>query len=101
MKPSLREKERYCVIKVDADGKEVQKEIDRCIRLFIGLLGSAEANVKFLKECWEKPFGIVKVSNRYVSHFKASLGFSNLVFDVPYTTGMIKKAKIFIRSSKG
>lgn len=100
MKPSLREKERYCVIDVKADAKEVRKEIKRCTEVFLGLLGCAEANVKFLPECWEPPFGIVRVSNKKVQQFKASLAFSKLVFDVPYTTGMIKKAKTFIKSRK-
>lgn len=93
-------KERYCVIKVDCSVGDARVEVERCARFFMGLLGAAEADVEFLPECWNRPYGIVRVSNRMVSRFKASLAFSSLVFDVPYTTGMIKKAKTFIKSGK-
>lgn len=99
MKPSLREKKRYIVLITNLDKNDAEKEVMRCVSDFIGILGSARAGVQFLGECWDKKkkMGVIRCNNRYANEVKASLILSKKKFSVPLTTGVIKKAKTFIK----
>ena len=103
MKPTLKEKKRYIVFGTDAGIDKAQAEVENCVVRFIGTLGAAKANAKVLTECWDngKGMGVIRCSNRYVDKVKASLAFSKLKFRTFLVTGMIKKAKTFIRQYKG
>jgi RNase P/RNase MRP subunit POP5 len=101
--PALKEKKRYIVIATDLSAGDAEKEIMRCVHDYIGLLGAARAGVQFLSECWDttKGMGIIRCNNRYATEIKASLILSKNRFSTPFTTGIIQKAKTFIKRYDG
>lgn len=103
MMPALKEKKRYMVFVTDLDMNQASKEIKRCVHDFIGILGSARAGVQFLDECWDKNkgMGVIRCDNKYTNEVKASLILSENFFSIPFTTGIIQKAKTFIKRYDG
>jgi ribonuclease P/MRP protein subunit POP5 len=84
--PSLREKKRYLAFEVISKGKvtgfdAVSNAIWQSCHQFMGQLGTAKAGIMPLENKWnaEKQKGIIKVSNKYVNHVKASFVFANKI----------------------
>ena len=104
--PSLREKKRYLVFEVISKDKiksfdAVSNAIWQSCMQFMGQLGAAQAGIMPLENKWnsETQKGIMKVSNKYLNHAKASLIFANkiegkdVIFRSVGVSGILKKAE--------
>ncbi len=108
--PSLRQKKRYIVFNVnDEKGslqftiKEVKKEVEDAIVLFIGQLGMSKAAPMFLKEKFRNNHFILKVNHKWVDECKAALSLIKKIKNKPVivksiiTSGTLKKAGAYIK----
>ncbi|MCS7134410.1 MAG: hypothetical protein NZ889_00925 [Candidatus Pacearchaeota archaeon] len=115
LKPSLREKRHYLLIKVnsekDLDEKEIKEKIKKAIFEFIGILGYANAGPIFIdiedenlkKEMKSKKMIVLSVTTKFVKHVKAALILSkekNFSLDCIRVSGTLKKIKDFIKEMK-
>ena len=68
LKPSMREKKRYLLVK----GNNLRVNIEKAILEFIGVLGMSKVCLSFIKS--EKDSAIISVNREMVEHVRASLG---------------------------
>ena len=81
LKPSLREKKRYVVVKVISDSnkkfnyKDIKESFDKALQDFFGILMLSKASPMLLKEKFNKENQtlVIKISNKYVKELKAAL----------------------------
>lgn len=83
--PSLKEKKHYLVLKTD----RTSAEIENAILEFIGTLGYAKANPRFVLA--DKDKMIIAVNTKYVSKVKAGLAMHGI--PCIGVSGTINKAK--------
>lgn len=105
LKPSLREKKRYVVFKIVSekavvfDFKDVEKEINNAILLFLGILYSGKAGIIIIKNQYLSNYGVIRVNHLFVHELKASLMHVteikgiNVTVDVIGVSGILKKAR--------
>jgi len=104
--PSLREKNRYVVFKVNSNEKlgfgEVKKGVENgCFKL-MGQLNMARAGLRVMDE-WENNKGVIKVSNKYLDEVHAGLLFIQGIngkkagVESVYVSGVLNKAKERLR----
>ncbi|MFH1823148.1 MAG: hypothetical protein ABH817_00300 [archaeon] len=87
LKPSLKEKRHYLVIKGN------QKEIESAILKFIGILGYSKAGPIFVET--KKDYSMLSVTTKYVEKVKSALIFDKKGLECVGVSGTIKKAKRF------
>ncbi|MCB9359470.1 hypothetical protein H6503_06055 [Candidatus Woesearchaeota archaeon] len=106
IRPSLKEKKRYVVFKVIADSGQVKPESiftaieEKCLN-FMGILSYSKAGLMILRNQFDTTLnmGIIRVSNKYVDHVKASLMMITLIDGkrsnviVKGVSGILKKAR--------
>ncbi len=87
LKPSMREKKRYLLIK----GKNLKKNVEEIIKDFIGTLGMSKTSLSWIKtgEDWV----IVSVNRNMVDAVKASFCISPEKIYVKKVSGTLKKLK--------
>jgi len=67
LKPSMREKKRYLLIK----GKNPKENIEKAIKDFIGVLGMSKLGLGWIKA--EKDQAIISINREMVDNIRASL----------------------------
>ena len=75
--PVLKEKKRYILYECDASNKINNIQIEQELRGFIGDLGLAKANLKFIKSNNNR--GILQVNHHFVHEIKAGLALINQI----------------------
>ncbi len=101
MLPSLREKKRYIVFKVESENELSKKDyfdlIKSSFKSFLGELGLAKAGILFLPD-WKDGKGIIRVSHKEVDNIKAALSLvkgtnSGVKIKTLYVSGILDKAR--------
>ncbi|MCK5625174.1 hypothetical protein KAI04_05055 [Candidatus Pacearchaeota archaeon] len=67
LKPSMREKKRYLLIK----GKNPKKEIEKALKDFLGVLGMSKIGLGWIKT--GKESAIISINRKMVDNVRASL----------------------------
>lgn len=80
LKPSMREKKRYLLLK----GKNLKVNVEKAILEFIGVLGMSKAGLKFVKP------NIISVNRESVNHVRASLAVWPDKIEVLKVSGTLK-----------
>ena len=95
MRPTLREKRRYMLL--EFNGRK--EEVIRCVKEFLGDLGSAKANPEFVKS--GKKWAVLKVERKFVDDVRASFVLSPFPIKVIKVSGTIKKIRKLIEKRGG
>lgn len=93
LEPSLREKKRYLVYKVIADGEITENEISKsilreCLQ-FLGELGVSKAGILLVHDLCTTRHGVLKVNTPYVNEVKMSLGLIKTINGKPVVISII------------
>ena len=67
LKPSMREKKRYLIIK----GKNPKENIEKALKDFLGVLGMSKLGLGWIKT--EKDSAIISINRKMVDNVRASL----------------------------
>jgi len=84
LKPSMREKKRYLLVK----GNNLRENIEKAILDFIGVLGMSKAGLEFVKN--DSGSAIIAVSRKSVDHVRASFAVWPGKIEVMRVSGSIK-----------
>ncbi len=84
LKPSMREKKRYLLVK----GKDLKKNIEKAILDFIGVLGMSKTGLEFIKE--KKDFVVISVNRGVLDSVRASLCIWPQKMEVKRVSGTLK-----------
>jgi len=84
LNPSFREKKRYLKI----TGKDLDKNVNKAILEFIGILGMSKASPKFIKK--GKSSAIISVNRKSVDHIHASFAAFSEKIEVVKVSGTLK-----------
>ncbi|RLG17562.1 hypothetical protein DRN62_00880 [Nanoarchaeota archaeon] len=97
MRPTLKEKKRYILIR-SIEGDVKWEDIKKAIREFLGDVGLAEANPKVMEK--GKGYIILRVRHDMVDEVRASLVLLDALLSVPRVSGTIKKIRDFIKEGR-
>jgi len=84
LKPSMREKKRYLLLK----GKNLKSNVDKAILDFIGALGMSKACPNWIK--LSRNSGILAVNRKALNHVKASFGVFSDKIVIEKVSGTLK-----------
>ena len=84
LKPSMREKKRYLLIR----GKNLKSNVEKAILEFIGVLGMSQAGLNYIKT--GKDWIIVSVNREAVDKVRASLAVYGEKMKVEKVSGTLK-----------
>ena len=84
LKPSMREKKRYLLVK----GKNLKENVEKAILEFIGVLGMSKTALGFIKT--GKDSAIISVNRGSVDHVRASLAVWPEKISVEKVSGTLK-----------
>ena len=84
LKPSMREKKRYLLIK----GKNPKENIEKAIKDFIGVLGMSKLGFGWIKK--EKDSVIISINRKMVDNVRASLAVWPEKMTVKRVSGTLK-----------
>ena len=87
LKPSMKEKKRYLLIK----GKNLKTNIEKSILDFIGILGMSKAGLSWIKS--SKDSAIICINREMVDKVRASLSICPERITVERVSGTIKGLK--------
>jgi len=87
LKPSMREKKRYLLVK----GENLRENVERAIKDFIGVLGMSKTSLSWIKV--EKDWAIVSVDRKMVDAVKASFCILPERISVEKVSGTLKGLK--------
>ncbi len=87
LKPSMREKKRYLLVK----GNNLRENVEKAILDFIGVLGMSKAGLEWIKSSSDN--GIIAVNRESVEHVRASFAVWPEKIDITDVSGSIKKLK--------
>ena len=87
LKPSMREKKRYLLVK----GKNLRENVDKAILDFIGILGMSKAGLEFIKSGPDS--AVIAINRKSVDHVRASFAVWPDKIDVERVSGSLKKLK--------
>jgi len=103
LKPSLKERKRYVVIKVTSEKNiplnDIIETINRSCLDFMGILLFGKAGMIILKNQFSSDQGIIRINHKYVDFLKAALLEIKEIkkikvnIEVCGVSGIIKKAK--------
>ncbi len=88
LKPTMREKKRYLLIK----GKNLKKNIEDSILDFVGVLGMAKIGLKFIKSY--KNSIIISITRESLNHVRASFAVWPNEIKITKVSGTLKGLKI-------
>lgn len=84
LKPSMREKKRYLLVK----GKNLKKNVEKAILDFIGVLGMSKAGLSWIKS--GKDSAIISVNRESLNHIRASFAACSEKISVEKVSGTLK-----------
>ena len=84
LKPSMREKKRYLMIK----GGNIKENAEKAILEFIGILGMSKLGLSWIKH--EKDYAIMSINREEVNKVRASLALWPGKFKVLRISGTLK-----------
>ena len=84
IKPSMKERKRYLLVK----GKSLKSEIPKAIHDFIGVLGGSNVSLSFIKS--GKDFSIISVNRGMLDKVRASFSVWPEKISVEKVSGTIK-----------
>jgi len=87
LKPSMREKKRYLLIK----GKELKKSIPKAIKEFIGTLGVAKSSPRFIE--LKKDKAILSINRKSLDHVRAAIALWPDKIIIERVSGTLKGLK--------
>lgn len=87
LKPSMREKKRYLLVK----GKNLRTNIEKAILEFVGVLGMSKTGLGWIKS--NKNSVIISVNREMVEHVRASLAVWTDKMVVERVSGSLKGLK--------
>lgn len=87
LKPSMREKKRYLLVK----GINLDENIEKAILDFIGVLGMSKAGLKWIKSSNDK--AIIAINRESVNHIRASFAVFPEKIAVEKVSGSMKNVK--------
>ena len=87
LKPSMREKKRYLLLK----GNNLNEDVEKTILDFIGILGMSKAGFKCIKR--GKNSAIISVNREMMNEVRASFSASKNDIVVEKVSGSLKKLK--------
>ncbi len=89
LKPSMREKKRYLLVK----GKNLRENIEKSILDFIGVLGMSKAGLEWIRQNSEEKSAIIAVNRESLNHIRASFAVWPEKIQVEKVSGSLKKLK--------
>ena len=87
LKPSLKERKRYLLIR----GKNLKTNVEKAILNFIGVLGMSKASLSFIKD--GKDWAIICVNRGSLNHVRASFAAWPHTIRVERVSGTLKGLK--------
>lgn len=84
LKPSMREKKRYLMIK----GENIKENAEKAILEFIGILGMSKLGLSWIKA--GKDYAIMSVNRKEVNKVRASLALWTGKFKIERISGTLK-----------
>ena len=87
LKPSMREKKRYLLLK----GRNLKGNVEKSILDFIGVLGMSKAGLEWIKSSSDS--AIIAVNRKSVDHVRASFAVWQDKIDVKKVSGSLKGLK--------
>jgi len=84
LKPSMREKKRYLLVK----GENLKENVEKAILEYVGVLGFSKASPNWIEI--KKDFGIVSVNRKSVDFVKASFVIFEKKLEVIKVSGTLK-----------
>lgn len=84
LKPSMREKKRYLLVR----GKNLKKNVEKSILEFIGILGFSETGLSWIKS--SKDSEIICINRKMVDKVRASFAISQEKISVEKVSGSLK-----------
>ena len=101
LKPTLKEKRHYLVLKIFSSQslteREIKEKIDTAIFGFIGTLGYANAGPQYIKTA--SNYAILSVTTKYVDYVKSALAINkdrNINIQCVGVSGTLLKAQRFL-----
>lgn len=87
LKPSMKEKKRYLLLK----GKNLKSNVEKAILDFIGVLGMSKAGLAFIKQ--GKDSAIISINRNSLNHVRASFAAWSSNIRVERVSGTLKGLK--------
>ena len=87
LKPSMRERKRYLLIR----GKDLKESVPKAIKEFIGTLGIAKASPKFIKV--GKDTLVISINRKSLEYVKASIALQPGKMVLERVSGTLKGLK--------
>lgn len=84
LKPSMREKKRYLLVK----GRNLRENIEKAILDFIGVFGMSKAGLEFIKSGSDS--AVIAVNRKSVEHIRASFAVFPEKLEVKRVSGSLK-----------
>ena len=84
LKPSMREKKRYLLVK----GKNLEENVEKAILDFIGVLGLSKASPHFIKK--SKNSAVISINRKSLNHVRASFVVFPEKISVEKVSGTLK-----------
>lgn len=84
LKPSMREKKRYLLVK----GKELRKNVEKAILDFVGVLGMSKTSLEFIRE--NKDSAIICINREMLDSVRASLCVWPKKMEIKKVSGTLK-----------
>ena len=88
LKPSMREKKRYLLVK--GEGKNLRENVEKAILDFVGVLGMSKAGLEWVKLRTDKGSAIITVHRKSVDHIRASFAVWPEKIEVARVSGTLK-----------
>ncbi len=88
LKPSMREKKRYLLVR----GKNLKKNIPKAIQEFIGVLGMSKTSLSFIKS--SDDFAVISINREMLDKVRASLCIWPEKMEVKKVSGTLKSLEI-------
>ena len=87
LKPSMREKKRYILVK----GRNLRENVEKSILDFIGVLGISKAGLEWVKSGSDS--AVIAVNRKSVDHVRASFAVWPEKISVARVSGSLKRLK--------
>ena len=87
LKPSMREKKRYLLVK----GRNLKENVEKAILDFIGVLGMSKTGLEWVKTCPDS--AIIAINRKSVEHVRASFAVWPEKIEVKRVSGSLKGLK--------
>ncbi len=86
LKPSMREKKRYLLIK----GNNLKKNVEKSVLEFIGIHGMSKIGLRWISHDSAKKKGIISINREMLDFMRASFCISKEKIEVEKVSGTLK-----------